>query len=484
VSELYLKTSRGMLWSLIQNIGLQVIQFLISILLARLLLPAEFGLIGMLTIFIVMAQLLLDGGFGLALIQKKNASQIDNCSILYFNLLVGVVLAGMICIAAPLIATFFKQPVLIPLTRFLSLIIILNAFYLVPSALLKKRMEFKILLLISLISVVISGGVGIVLALEGVGVWSLAVQSVLNSLISAILTWRASKWRPSWIYSSESLKSMFSFGSRMLVTQILEAIFQNIYQPLIGKLYSIADVGYYTRAQSMKSVAISPASSALWNVMVPALSSIQDDPARLRQAVQKTMIYALFFQFPLMIGLIIVAHPLITLLLTDRWATSIIYFQLFCIVGLFYPFQVLNLNILVVVGRSDLYLRLDIIRRILVILALIITYRYGILALIYGQVVTSFFSDFLMNSYYSKRLIGYSLAQQILDAYPFFLMSLGMGASMYLIGPIISPLLPRLLAQFFVGVAIYMGLNYIFRRPVLVEIMLLARQVIQPSVSF
>jgi teichuronic acid exporter len=481
MSELSIKTSRGMLWSLAENFGLQAFQFLISILLARLLLPADYGLIGMLTIFVITAQLLLDGGFGLALIQKKDASQVDNCSIFYFNLMIGVVLAGLLCLAAPLIAGFFNKPILTPLTRFLSLILIFKSFSLVPQTLLTKRMEFKTLFLVSLISVSISGGVGVVLALKGAGVWSLTVQTVLNTLIGAVLLWPFAHWRPSWIFSGTSLRSMFSFGSRMLISQILEAIFQNIYQPLIGKLYSVADVGYYTRAQSMQNVAVQPASAVLWRVLVPALSSIQDDLPRLKQAVRKTLVYAVFFQFPLMIGLIVVASPLIILLLTDRWAPSIFYFQLFCIIGFFYPFNVMNLDVLLVTGRSDLFFRLDIIRRVLVVVAIAITYRWGINALIYGQAATSIFTNFFY-SYYSKRLIDYSLSQQVLDAYPFALMSLGMGAGMYLLGTVISPALPKLLAQTMVGVAIYLGFNLILKRSVLTEIMTLARQMLHMPV--
>jgi O-antigen/teichoic acid export membrane protein len=479
MSDLSIKTTKGMLWSLAQNLGLQSIQLVISIILARLLLPAQFGLIGMLTIFIVFAQNLLDSGFGLALIQKKDASQLDNCSVFYFNLLVGMAMTGLLCLAAPLIAAFFRQPILIPLTRFFSLIILINAFCLVPSALLRKRMDFKALLIVSLVSVVISGGVGVVMALRGFGVWSLVVQSVLNTLVNAILLWKVGRWHPQRIFSLISLKTLFSFGSRMMITSVLESIFQNIYQPLIGKLYSASDVGYYARAQSLKSVAISPAGSVMWTVMVPALSSIQDDNPRIKQAIRKTMIFAALFQFPLMIGMMVMAGPTILLLLTDRWAPSILYFQLLSLAGLSYPFQVLNLNVLVAIGRSDLFLKIDIARMILVILAIAICYHWGILALIIGQVVTSIISDLFLNSYYSKRLINYSIGQQVLDTYPFFLMALGMGVIMYLIGIIISPLFMRLLAQFFVGVIVYLGLNYILCRSVFYEVMDLAKQLIQ-----
>lgn len=482
MSELSIKATRGMFWSLAENFGLQVIQLVISIILARLLLPEQFGLIGMLTLFIALSQSLLDSGFGSALIQKKDVDHLDACSVFYFNLLIGVILTCLLYVVAPLIAQFFHEPLLTSLTRFLSLSIIINAFGLVPSTMLTKRMDFKSLLKVSLISVLISGVVGVGLAMKGSGVWSLAIQSVLSTLIRAILLWQISRWRPSRIFSKVSLTSMFSFGSKMMMSGLLNTLFENIYQPLIGKFYSAADVGYYMRAQSLQTAAIQPAGSAIGRVIFPALAPIQDDRARLKQAVQKITTITMLFHFPLMIGLILIAKPLITLLLTDRWAASIPYFQLFCIVGLLYPMHIINLTILPAVGRSDLFFRLEVIKKIMIIAAIAITFRWGITALLWGQVATSVIA-YVLNSYYSGKLIGYTTIRQIIDLYPYLFMSLLMGIIMYFVGTAINILLPQLLVQIFAGLGAYITLIFFVNKSILVEIMNLTRQAINIPVG-
>ena len=477
MSDLSIKTTRGMFWSLAENFGLQGIQLIISIILARLLLPEQFGLIGMLTLFIALAQSLLDSGFGSALIQKKDADHLDACSVFYFNLLIGLVLTVLLCWIAPWIAQFYKEPILTPLTRFLSLSIIINAFGLVPSTMLNKYLDFKGLLIVSLISVVISGVVGISLALKGLGVWSLAVQAVLNTFIRAILLWLVSRWRPSRIFSKAALAIMFPFGSRMMFAGLLDTFFVNIYQPVIGKLYTAADLGYYVRAQTLQVAATQPTGIALVRVIFPALSPIQDDRPRLKNALQKITTIAVFFHFPLMIGLIVVAGALITLLMTERWAPSVPYFQLFCIVGFLYPLHVINLTVLTVTGRSDLFFRLEVIKKLMFTVALVITFRWGITAILYGQVAVSVIAYFL-NSYYSGKLIGYSTIQQIRDVSPFLFISLLMGVSMYLVGSPFSSLFTKLLAQVCSGIFIYLALNIILKRSMLVEVIHLTRQAI------
>lgn len=482
MSELSIKATRGMLWSLAENLGLQAMQLAISIVLARLLLPEQFGLIGMLALFVALAQSLLDSGFGSALIQKKDAGHIDACSVFYFNLLVGVVLTALLWVAAPLIGSFYAAPILVPLTRVLSLNVIINAFALVPNVLLTKRMDFKGLLKVSLTATLFSGVVGVVMAVQGLGVWSLAAQSVLSTLIRAALLWPISRWRPSPIFSLASLKIMFAFGSRMMLSGLLDTFFNNIYQPLIGKVYSAADVGYYVRAQTLQAAAIQPSGTALGRVMFPALAPIQDDRPRLKQAVQKTLTTVVLFHFPLMVGPAAAADPLIRLLLTDRWAPSILYFQLFCVVGILYPLHVINLTILQATGRSDLFFRLEVVKKLLVAANLAITFRFGITALLCGQVAVSIIA-YGLNSHYSAPLIGYSTVQQLRDFAPYLLMSLLMGACMYGAGLAIGPSLPKLMVQVLAGAGIYVGLICVLRRPMLAEVVRLARQAISPAAS-
>lgn len=478
LSDLSLKATRGVLWSLAENLGLQGMQFVVSILLARLLLPEQFGLIGMLTLFMGLAQSLLDSGFGSALIQKKDADQVDYCSVFYFNLVIGVLLTGLLWLAAPHIAVFYEQPLLTPLTRFLSLNILISAFRLVPFVMLSKRLQFKAMFQISLASVAVSGGVGVTMAFMGFGVWSLVVQSVMEAAVRMILVWIASRWQPGMVFSGNSLRAMFSFGSRMLLSGLLDTFFTNIYQVFIGKVYSPADLGYYVRAQSLQAVAVQPTGMALGRVIFPALAPIQDDRPRLKQAFKKIMTTAVFFHFPLMIGLIVVARPLITLLLTDRWSFSIPYFQLFCLVGLMWPLHVLNLNILTITGRSDTFLRLEIAKKALVVLALVITFRLGIVALLYGQIAVSI-AGYLLNSYYCGKIINYSTPQQIRDFASPLLVSIGMGFAMFLVGEMVALEFQRLLLQFCIGVLTYLGANLLLGSSVFIEFLNLIKTVIK-----
>jgi len=444
-----------MLWTVSERLSVQAVQLIIQIILARLLEPAQFGLIGMLIIFTAVAQSIMDSGFGSALIQKKDADQTDSSSIFFFNLFLGVILALVLYLAAPLIAQFYLQPELIPITRVLSLTLVINAFSLVQRALLAKKLDFKTQMKISLLAVAASGVIGIIMAYQGFGVWSLVAQMVSKSLFQAIFLWIFNDWRPTAVFNVSSLRSMFSFGSKLLISGLIDTIFNNIYQTFIGRVYSPADLGFYSKAKSIETAAIQATSSSLGQVLFPSLVHLQDDVESLKKAYRKTIRLSLFLHFPLMIGLWAIADPLFRLLLTDKWAQSIPYFQLLCIAGLLYPLHVLNLNILKVKGRSDLFLRLEVIKRVLVVVAISITYRWGIMAMLFGQVATSTIGYFL-NSYFSGHLINYSQWDQIKDLIPSFISAVIMGAAMYLASllPIESHLL-KILLQTLIGILVY-----------------------------
>jgi len=475
MSDLSVKTTRGMLWSLAESLGLQAAQFVVSVVLARLLLPEQFGLIGMLSLFMAIAQSLLDSGFGSALVQRKDVTQVDLCSVFYFNLAIGVMITMALGATAPLIARFFSQPLLAPLTRLLSLVIVVNAFGLVPSTLLVKCMNFQALLRANLVAMIVSGGVAVFGAFQGWGVWSLAIQGVLSPLIRMLLVWHGSHWHPERVFSLDTLKSMFAFGSRMMLSGLLDTFFQNLYSLVIGRIYSAVNLGYYVRAQGMQSVAVQPTGWALGRVMFPAMSSIQDDRIRLKQAYHKAITTSAFFHFPLMIGLIVVASPLIRLLMTDRWALSVPYFQLLCVAGVLWPLHVLNLNVLQVTGRSDLFFRLEVAKKVFIVLSIVVTYRWGVVALLYGQIAVSLVGYYL-NSFYSRQLINYPITEQIRNVCPYLFMSLGMGSAMYLVGKFVASDVARLFLQVGMGVIFYVTTSYVTRRPVLPEVLHLTRQ--------
>jgi len=479
MTNLKQKSINGMFWTISERMSVQVVQFVVQIILARLLEPAQFGLIGMLMVFTAVAQSIMDSGFGSALIQKKDADQTDASSIFFFNLLLGIILAIILTLLAPLIAQFYNQPILTPLTRALSITLILNAFSLVQTSLLAKRLDFKTQMKTSLLAVFISGVVGIVMAFRGFGVWSLVAQMVSKSLFQATFLWLFNDWRPSAIISFSSLKSMFAFGSKLLFSGLIDTIFRNIYQTFIGKVYSPADLGFYSKAKSIETAAVQSTSSSLGQVLFPSMVHLQNDLDSLKKAYRKTIRLSLFLHFPLMIGLWTVAEPLFRLLLTDKWAPSIPYFQILCIVGMLYPLHVLNLNILKVKGRSDLFLRLEIVKRALVVLTIFTTYRWGIIAILYGQIATSLIGYFL-NSYYSGRLINYSQCNQIKDLIPSFGSAVIMGFIMYLVGllPVDSHLL-KILFQTLAGVLVYFLVSLKTSSSELKEFMEILRNVIR-----
>ena len=457
------KTLHALFWSFLERFGQQGIQFVISIILARLLLPEEFGLIAMLAIFMAVAQSFLDSGFGSALIQKKDAAHIDECSIFYFNIFVGFLAAGLLCLAAPWIADFYNQPLLVPLTYALSLNLIINAFGLVQTTLPTKHIDFKTQLKVSVIATALSGTIGITMALNGFGVWSLVAQSISSNLFRTALLWLFNTWRPSMVFSFVSLRGMFAFGSRLLASGLLNTIFENIYLVVIGKIFSPMALGFYSRAQGLQQLPVSNISTIIGRVTFPVFSSVQDDKPRLKHGVRKALTMLVMINFPMMIGLAIVAKPLVLVLLTEKWTLCIPYLQLLCVVGMLYPVHVINLNVLIAQGRSDLLFRLEILKKILIVIAIAVTYRWGIIALIYGQIATSCFA-YLLNSYYTGKMLDYPITEQIQDLMPSLALAGIMGLGVYALKYAhIANQLALLSAQTMTGIVLYVGICYIFR---------------------
>ena len=464
------KTLRALSWSFVESIGLQGVRFVIGIVLARILFPEQFGLIAMLTFFIAVAQSFLDSGFGAALIQKREATETDISTIFYFNIAIGLVASGILCLLAPWIAAFYNQPILTPLTRALSLVIVINSFGLIQNTILTKQINFKTQTKVSLLAGVLSGIIGVILAVMGYGVWSLVVQQVSSAFFRTLFLWFFNDWRPAIIFSFKSLREMFGFGSRMLASDLLNQIFDNIYLLVIGKLFSARDLGFFTRAKGFQDFPSRTLAGMVGRVTFPVFSTIQDDPARLKRGLKKALTTMVLVNFPIMIGLTMVARPLVLLLLTEKWIESIPYLQLLCFLGLLFPLHVINLNLLQALGRSDLFLRLEIIKKVLIVINIIVTWRWGISAMIYGMMVTSIISYYL-NSYYTGILIGYSIWEQLRDMYSYLIMAVLMGMAVYAVG-----LLPfpnhwsLLLVQMILGSAMYICLCRLFRLSAFMEL--------------
>ena len=463
------KAIRGVKWTIIEAIGLRGVQFVVGIILARLLQPEQFGLIGMLLIFMALAQVFLDSGFGAALIQKQDITQKDISSIFYFNILVGFIAAICLCGIAPWVAKFYNQPILTPLLRLMSLVLVINSFGLVQNVLLRKALDFKTETKVSLVASLLSGIIGVTMAYCGFGVWSLIGQQLSAALFRTSLLWFFTSWRPIWVFSLQSLKSMFGFGSKVLCSSLLDTIFDNLYYLIIGKLFSPASLGFYARADNLQKLPSMTLSRVILRVTLPVFSMIQDDPERVKRGMKKAMMTLALVNFPLMIGLAIVARPMVLVLLTEKWAHSIPYLQLLCVVGLMYPLQGANLNILTALGRSDLYLRVQTVNKLLIAINIAVTWQWGIIAMITGQLIISFVSYFL-NAYYNKKLLNYSFLEQVKDIFPYFLNALLMGVGVYLITymPIQNQII-LLVSQILIGGTLYILLCQIFRLSVFLE---------------
>ena len=470
------RTARALVWSTVNQVGLQGVQLVVGIVLARLLLPAEFGLVAMLTIFMSLAQSFVDSGFGAALIQRSKLELADTSTVFYFNIAVGLILAGLLAIAAPAIASFYDQPTLTSLTRVLALNLVINAFGVVQTNLLTKQLEFRGQTVVAVTGVTVGGAVAIVMALQGLGVWSLVGQSLVSNAVRTTGLWFVSDWRPARIFSLSSLRSMFAFGSRLLASGIIFNVVDNMHSLVIGKLFAANQLGLFTQARRLQGSASTGLANIISRVTFPAFSEVQRDDVRLRRGVQKALITAVFINFPIMIGLAACAKPLISIFLTDKWLPCVPYLQLLCVVGLAYPLHVVNQNLLVAKGRSDLFLRLEIIKQGLVISGIALTWPFGVSGLICGQIVVSI-TCFYLNSYYTGKLIGYSFWKQTRDIAPYLGASAMMGLLVYAatLFPVDGP--GSLLAtQVIAGALTYFVASWALKLSALTEILTLLRQ--------
>jgi teichuronic acid exporter len=449
----------GVYWSAIEAGGRNLLRVIFGLILARLLEPGDYGLIGMITIFITLAGVIVDSGLSLSLIQDQNSGDRDFSTIFFFNIATGLVFYIIMFFSAPLIAAFFDQPILIKIIRFCSLNFVFSSFGIVQNSLFSKHMDFKILMKISLISIFISGSVGILMAFLGFGVWSLVTQGLIFVIINSCLLWFFSEWKPTLTFDRDSLKRHFSFGSKLMYANVISTIFQNVYLIIIGKIYSARDLGFYTKSESVARTPVQNVYSIFQKVFFPALSLIQNDNIRLKAIFKKSLKVSGFIVFPVMLGLLSVSKPFILILLTDKWSGSIPYLQLLCLTYLLYPFHAINLNILNVKGRSDLVLKLEYFKKGIIILAILLTFKLGIFALIIGQLLSSVIA-FFINSYYSGKLIDYPIFEQMSDLLPYFVLSVFMALVIYI--PVIllgEKHLFQILIQVSFGTLFYLGVS-------------------------
>lgn len=425
------KTLKGTIWSTIENLSVQGIGFIVMIFMARILTPADYGLVGMIAIFIAISNSLINSGFSYALIRKQDRTEEDISTVFYFNIVIGAVLYIILFFCAPLIADFYDVPKLCPITRAIGLTLIFNSFGLVQRALFSSKIDFKTQAKATLISAILTGAVGLSLAYTGFGVWALVIQQLTNALLTSILFWMFSKWRPSLLFSWQSFKEMFSFGFKLQISTLIDTIYKNIYGLVIGKIFKQSDLGYYSRAYSFSDMGSSTLTFVFLRVSYPVLCTIQDEEERLREAYRKILKTSSFIVFPLMVGLAAVAKPFIITILTTKWEYSAILLVPICLSQMWYPVHSINLNILQVKGRSDLFLRLEIIKKVIGIGILAGTAPFGLYIMCWSLVLSSLIS-LMINTHYTGKLLNLGFLVQMKDLIPILILSLFMGSAVFL----------------------------------------------------
>lgn len=460
-SELKNKAHSGFLWSGIEKFFSFFVQFTIGIILARLLEPSDFGLIGMVSILISLSQTFTESGMGTGLIQKEKVETIDYSTVWIFSTTTSLLFYIGIYLAAPMIADFYEDDSLVFIIRVLSLVVISNSFFIVQRARLVRHMNFKVLARINLISLVMSGLTAIGFAYYGWGVWSLVVQALMRSFVGVISYNVLGKWRPDVMFSVNSFHELFRFGSRILVSSFMAQLFGNLYNVIIGKVYTPVDLGIYDRARSYSEIFSGLISNIIHEVTLPLLSSIKGDKDQLINVYRRLLRMTGFIIFPTMSLLSILAEPLVHVLLTDKWILVIPVLQLLSYSRMFYPITGVNMNMINALGRSDLYLKVNMVKFVLSGLALLVTYRYGVEIMASGQILTAIIA-FFINAYFPAQLTGYRVTDQLKDLFPMIAISLVMSLAVYACISLIDSYHGKLIIGVGIGCISYYSLSRIF----------------------
>ena len=467
--EFQRKTRSAFVWNMIDRIGSQLISATIGIALARMLGAAEYGLTGALAIFIALSQSITDSGFSAALVRKQKISAADYNTVFSYNLFISILLYIIGYLGAPTIAQFFNEPVLIPISRVLFIVFIFNALCLIQNAKMVKEIDFRKVATINVCAIVISGVIALIMATNGYGVWALVAQITIQAFIKMVMQWVWGGWRPRAIFSWQSFKELFAFSSNILLANILNVLFLNIYSAIIGRLYSSRDLGYYSQANKWSDMGVTTLYGIIQNSTYTLFSAIQDDRERLLRSYRKTMKLTAFITFPALLALALTARPFILILLGDKWETSIPMFSLLLIAGIFTVLTTLNGNYIRIEGTSSLILRLEIFKVILFIIVLALTWHLPILQLLWGLVATRAIV-YLVSIVFIGRRIGYSWHQQILDIMPSCATALLMVCFAYPVQLFIDNIYLLFVVQIGICIAFYLTINRYIQNDILNEL--------------
>lgn len=458
------KTISGMMWTSFGKFGSMIIAFIANLILARLLSPDDFGCVGMLAIFIAISQTFIEGGFGSALIQKKNPEHIEYTTIFYWNLLVSFFFVVGIYFLAPSIASFYKIPLLENVLRIQSLILLINAFSVIPANILIKQLKFKVLNIRNIVAAFCGMIVAVIMAWNGFGVWSLVYNNLVTSTVSVLLLWTMTSWRPTMEFSWGAIKRLFRFGGLILCSNLVETLYTNIQGLIIGRVFSAKDLGYYAQAKKLEEVPNTGFSSVVNSVTFPIYSVLQDDKTKMRFGVHKSLVSITYLNIPLMVILILVAKPLFTLLFSIKWLPSVPYFQILCVFGMLWCVNTINTNLVKALGKGNIYFFIQVLKRVIGVILIFWSVQYGMYEMLWAYTFTGWVC-FFINAYFAGKLIQYGVMAQIKAVGPVLLLSLGIGIITYAIFKylIVNNSFLMVLVPVCVYISLYIFFSYLFK---------------------
>lgn len=449
-------------WRFAERCGAQLVTFIVSIVLARILAPEDYGQIALITVFTTIMQVFVDSGLGLALIQKKDADDLDFSSVFYFNYAVCLVLYAVMYIAAPFIAEFYKDASLTPIIRVISLTIVISGVKGIQQSYVSRKMLFKLFFFSTLGGTIFSAFLGIGLAFAGFGVWAIVAQQVSNTVIDTLILWLTVKWRPKKMFSWNRLKGLLSFGWKMLASSLLDTIYNNIRSLIIGKMYSSVDLAYYNQGKQFPHTIVNNINASIDSVLLPSMSSAQDDCVRVKAMTRRSIKTSTYIMAPMMMGLAFCAKPIVQLVLTDKWLPCVPFLRIFCITYMFYPIHTANLNAIKAMGRSDYFLKLEIAKKVVGLALLFSTMWFGVLAMAYSLLISTLVC-MIINSRPNKKLLKYSFKEQILDILPGIFLALVMGCVISFVQLLGCSDFITLMIQIPMGAVFYIGLSVILK---------------------
>ena len=455
-------TTSNFLWRFMERCGAQGVTFIVSIVLARLLDPKVYGTVALVTVFTAILQVFVDSGFGNALVQKKNADNIDFSTVFFFNITVCTALYLIMFFCAPFIASFYKMPELTPVVRVMSLTLIISGVKNIQQSYVSKNLLFKKFFFATLGGTIGAAFIGIGMAYAGFGVWAIVAQNLFNQLVDTIILWVTVKWRPQLVFSFKRLKGLFSYGWKLLVSSLLDTGYNNLRQLIIGKLYTAKDLSFFNKGQSFPNMIVTNINSSIDSVLLPTMSAEQDDKSRVRAMTRRAIKTSTYIMMPLMMGLAVSAEPLVSLILTDKWLPCVPFLRIFCFTYAFYPIHTANLNAIKAMGRSDMFLKLEIAKKAFGLVVLVSTMWFGVIWMAYSLLLASLFSQ-IINSFPNKKLLEYGYIQQLKDMLPQIALSCVMGFCVYLLNYVRLPDTVILILQATVGAVLYITLSKVFK---------------------